>query len=504
MVPVMRAAIYIRLSQETEHTTSPAKQEELCRRYAEDRGWAVVGVYPDIDVSATHTRLDRPELTRLRDHCQAKAVDVVIVWRLDRLARSVLDTLVLLNEWSTAGVATASATENIDLTTPIGRAMVALIAIFAEMEADAIKERQRGSIDQLRRNGRFAGGAVPYGYVPVPRPDGPGRVLVIDEEEAKVIRECVELVRSGHSLGYITRLLNERGVWAPRSEARRLMRAGKDATAADRGRWRVQSVRGLLVSDHLAGRQTHRGQVLRDPDSDLPVVMWPPIIDGAVLAYLKDTLAPDSSAPRGRRVRKARLLSGLARCAVCSSKMYVGSSNGQPCYACTSRRNGANCPSPRVYAESFERYVMTQAIEVLGPRRLTRTMPIANPAAEAKGVSYAELEREVKETTAAMAADDADVPALVARLGQLKAKRAEMKADDVPAVLYVIEETGESWGEAFAVADTDTQRMMLEEDIAAVWVKPSTRPSGYSRLDPDRVAIEWTVDNPEPAVVDVD
>ena len=345
---------------------------------------------------------------------------------------------------------------------------------------------------------------MPYGYVPVPRPDGPGRVLVIDEEEAKVIRECVELVRSGHSLGYITRLLNERGVWAPRSEARRLMRAGKDATEADRGRWRVQSVRGLLVSDHLAGRQTHRGQVLRDPDSDLPVVMWPPIIDGAVLAYLKDTLAPDSPTPRGRRVRKARLLSGLARCAVCRSKMYVGSSNGRPCYACTSRRNGANCPSPRVYAESFERHVMTQAIEVLGPRRLTRTVPIANPAAEAKGVSYAELEREVKETTAAMAADDADVPALVARLGQLKAKRAEMKADDVPAVLYVIEETGESWAEAFAVADTDTQRMMLEEDVAAVWVRPSTQPTGYSRLDPDRVEIEWTVDNPEPVVVNVD
>src|SRR5919112_1286216 len=169
MVSVVRAAIYIRLSQETEHTTSPAKQEEICRRYAEDRGWHVVGIYPDIDVSASHARLDRPELTKLREHCQAKAIDVVIVWRLDRLARSVLDTLVLLNEWSTVGVATASATENIDLTTPIGRAMVTLIAIFAEMEADAIKERQRGSIDQLRRNGRVPGGAVSYGHLPAPR-----------------------------------------------------------------------------------------------------------------------------------------------------------------------------------------------------------------------------------------------------------------------------------------------------------------------------------------------
>src|SRR3954449_9653425 len=113
--------------------------------------------------------------------------------------------------------------------------MVALIAIFAEMEADAIKARVRSSIDALRRDGRFAGGTVPYGYIPVSNPNGPGRVLVIDEEEAAVIRECVELVRSGHSLGYIARQLNARGVWTPRSEARRLMRAGKDAEGADRG-----------------------------------------------------------------------------------------------------------------------------------------------------------------------------------------------------------------------------------------------------------------------------
>jgi site-specific DNA recombinase len=500
MVSVMRAAIYIRLSQETEHTTSPAKQEEICRRYAEDRGWHVVGIYPDIDVSASHARLDRPELTKLREHCQAKAIDVVIVWRLDRLARSVLDTLVLLNEWSTVGVATASATENIDLTTPIGRAMVTLIAIFAEMEADAIKERQRGSIDQLRRNGRFAGGAVPYGYVPVPRPDGPGRVLVVDEEEAKIIRECVELVRSGHSLGYITRLLNERGCWAPRSEARRLMRAGKDATEADRGRWRVQSVRGLLTSDHLAGRQTHRGQLIRDPDSGLPVAVWPPIIDGALLAHVQDILEPNSPAPRGKRVRKARLLSGLARCAVCKSKMYVGSSNGRPCYACTSRRNGANCPSPRVYAEGVERFVMTQAIEMIGERPRYELVAVANPEATAKGISFAELEREIRETTAAMTADDADVPTLVTRLASLKAKRAEMRQDQTPAVIYTPRETGETWAEAFTVADTDTQRQLLEEEVAAVWIKPSTAPNGYSRLDPARVEIEWTVDNPEPVI----
>ncbi len=143
----MRAATYIRLSEDTDTTTSPARQRELCRRYADDRGWAVVAEFEDIDVSASKTGLDRPALGRLREAVDRGEIDVVIVWRLDRLARSVLDTLTLLDQWTKKGCAAASATEAIDLTTPVGKAMVALIAIFAELEADAIKVRVAGSID---------------------------------------------------------------------------------------------------------------------------------------------------------------------------------------------------------------------------------------------------------------------------------------------------------------------------------------------------------------------
>src|SRR3954453_1776031 len=177
MLTPMRCAIYVRLSEETETTTSPARQEQICRAYAEQRGWTVVHVYPDIDVSASKTGLDRPELTRLREAVRLGAVDVVIVWRLDRLARSVLDTLTLLKEFADRGCATAWATQNIDLTTPIGAAMDPPTGVFAEMEADAIKPPARPSLDALRRDGRFAGGTVPYGYVPVSSPNGPGRVL---------------------------------------------------------------------------------------------------------------------------------------------------------------------------------------------------------------------------------------------------------------------------------------------------------------------------------------
>ncbi len=482
--------MYIRLSEETDTTTSPARQRELCRQYADARGWTVVAEFEDIDVSASKTGLDRPALGRLRDAVNRGEIDVVIVWRLDRLARSVLDTLTLLKEWTDKNCATASATEAIDLTTPVGKAMVALIAIFAELEADAIKVRVAGSIDKLRRDGRFAGGTVGYGYTTAASPDGPGRILVIDSEEAAVVREAAEMVLAGHSLGRVCRLLNDRGVPAPRSEHRRLARAGRDTDGADRGTWRVQSLLRLLTSDHLAGRVTHRGQVIRD-ETGMPATVWDAVIEGPMLTALRDTLRPNGAA-RPRKVRQARLLSGLIRCACCNAKMYVQNTSSRPIYTCPSRRNGVTCPSPRVSAEQIEDYVTETALTVLGEWRMTMTVPASDTSPKARGVSFHEVERAIAETTSALSADDADVPALLARLAALKETRAQLRTASAAPVFYVVKETGETWGEVYSAADEEARRVMLEDEIDAVRVSPTTSRSRY--LDRDRVEILWTPD----------
>lgn len=487
----MRAAIYVRLSQETENTTSPARQRELCRAYAESRGWTVVpGVYEDIDVSATKTGLDRPALGRLREAVAGGDVDVVIVWRLDRLARSVLNTLTILKEWTDQGCSTASATESFDLTTPMGKAMVTLIAIFAEMETDAIRARVSGSIDHLRHSKRFAGGTVPYCYVPVDNPNGPGRVLDIDDVEAAVVREAVDLVLDGHSLGRVCRLLNERGVPAPRSEIRRLARAGEPTVGADRGVWRVQSLRRLLTGDHLVGRQTHKGALILG-ETGMPAQVWPPVISGAVLTQVRDLLAGDGTAPRKPRVRQARMLSGLARCSECGAKMYVSADGGRATYYCTSRRNGVPCPSPRVGAEALEAYVAAEALGVLASRRLTRTVATEaeSGASGESTASLAEVQRAIDETLKGMGIPGADRDALLTRLDLLMETRTSIEEARQPDTFYSVTETGETWGEAFTRADTDGRRVLLEADLSAVRVHPMLKRS--SIFDPQRVSIVW-------------
>lgn len=486
-----RAALYVRLSEETDATTSPERQRDITASYAAARGWDVVGTYEDLDVSATHARLARPALDRLRADIGAGKVDVVIVWRLDRLARKVLDLLTLLDEWRHHDAAVASATEGIDLTTAGGRAMATLIGVFAEMEADAIRERVTAGIDAVRKAGRFSGGTVPFGYTVAPHPDGRGRALVVEGSEADVIRRAASRVLEGERLYRVAADLNRDAVPAPRSAYRRVARSGGDPATADRGTWRVQSLRRLLTGDHIAGRQIHRGEPLRGPDG-LPATVWAPIVPPSTLAALRARLEPSTDAPRPRVVRAARLLSGLVWCASCGSKMYVGGTEPYRVYGCPSAKNGVPCASPRISARGLEEHVLAEARRVLGPRRVTATVTERAPSdVEAR---LAEAEVAIRSTSASLADDAADVPALMARLTVLKETRSRLRAEaEGGAVLSYVVDTGLSWEETLdECEDDDARRRLLEQDLARVEILD--RPSRTTRFDPSRVALEWTLD----------
>lgn len=482
----MRAAIYKRLSEETENTTSPKRQEDISRSYADIKGWTVddAHIFEDIDVSATKSGLVRDGLTELRQAVSRGEIDVVIVWRLDRLARSVLDTLTIIKEWSDQGVAVASATEPIDLTTPIGKAMMVLIAIFAEMEADAIKARVTGSIDALRKSQRFAGGAVPYGYAPAPNPNGPGRALAVVPEEAKIIQEAADRVLTGDLVYRICQDFNDRQIPAPRSEYRRLYREGRPVEGASLGSWQTQSLLRLLTSDHLLGRQTHRGELLRGPDH-LPLTVWDPILKPAVLIRLREVLATKKPRPKAKP-RKARLLSGLVFCGHCGKKMYVKSSGGYALYHCAGGSNGSTCPSPRIQATNFEPYVENYVRDAVGHHAVIEEVAVVG---ETDPTALIEVEEAIRDTLAAMEGENADMPTLLERLSALKATRTERRESvAAPTVLYQLQPTGLTWAETYENATLAERQALLAKEVEAIRVFPAMRLT--SLLDTNRFKIE--------------
>lgn len=144
----MRAALYARVSTHDQQTLG--MQVDAMRSYIRDRGWDAVKQVKDVG-SGAKERCGRESLLK---SARRREVDVIVVWRLDRWGRSLPDLVVTLRELTELGVGFVSLTEALDLTTPTGRAMAGMVAVFAEFEREILRERVRAGIAQARKEGR--------------------------------------------------------------------------------------------------------------------------------------------------------------------------------------------------------------------------------------------------------------------------------------------------------------------------------------------------------------
>lgn len=146
-----RAGLYARVSTHDQQTLP--LQIRTMREYAAKRGWSIVAQIKEIGSGASHRELRETLIAAAR----RREIDVVLVWRLDRWGRSVADLISTLQELQHLGVGFVSLTEALDLTTPAGRAMAGLLAVFAEFERDILRERVRAGLAHARQQGRQLG-----------------------------------------------------------------------------------------------------------------------------------------------------------------------------------------------------------------------------------------------------------------------------------------------------------------------------------------------------------
>jgi DNA invertase Pin-like site-specific DNA recombinase len=148
---MFRAALYARVSTNDQQTLP--MQSRAMREYAARRGWAIAVNAREVGSGAAK----REAREKLLEAARRRDVDVVLVWRLDRWGRSVTDLLATLQELEHLGVGFVSLTEALDLTTPAGRAMAGLLAIFAEFEREILRERTKAGLAHARANGKRLG-----------------------------------------------------------------------------------------------------------------------------------------------------------------------------------------------------------------------------------------------------------------------------------------------------------------------------------------------------------
>jgi DNA invertase Pin-like site-specific DNA recombinase len=148
---MLRAGLYARVSTNDQQTLP--MQSRALREYAARRGWTITVQIREVGSGA----VKREARERLLEAARRREIDVVLVWRLDRWGRSVTDLLTTLQELDHLGVGFVSLTEALDLTTPAGRAMAGLLAIFAEFEREILRERTRAGLAHVRQNGKRLG-----------------------------------------------------------------------------------------------------------------------------------------------------------------------------------------------------------------------------------------------------------------------------------------------------------------------------------------------------------
>lgn len=338
-----RAALYIRVStlEQAQEGYSVGEQKERLIAYCKAKDWIIADIY--VDGGYTGSNLKRPGIQKLIT--ETDKFDLVLVYKLDRLSRSQRDTLYLIEEvFRPNDVDFISMQESFDTSTPFGKAMVGLLAVFAQLEREQIKERTRmGRVARAKTGLYHGGGNIPIGY------DYKDGHLVVNPYEAEQVRMIYDLYLSGSSLRNIAIKMrndgytNKHGSYSSWSCIRNIL--GNETYT---GLMRFGDVVVEHAHEAIIGEDQFRAaQVLRAKKAE----------------PLKTSITSSSK----------HLLTGLVICGCCGARYYVRHGSRQySYYSCYSRTKqmpsmvkDPNCKNKIWNKAKLEELVETRVLEVL-------------------------------------------------------------------------------------------------------------------------------------------
>ncbi len=402
-------------------------------------------------------RDDRPELERCLN--RLRKGDTLIVWKLDRLGRSLHHLMTIMQGLEDREINFRSLNENIDTTTHTGRFMFYLMGALAEFERNLIQERTRAGKQAAKSRGKFLGGPRLYGWSNKPDEHG---VFQETTQEAAILKEIAQWVLDGRSLSAITRDLKTRKI-----------------TTASGGQWSPTSLRRVLSNPRTAG-------ILGDEQHrDLLRVFADPV----------------SRKKRGKASQY--LLTGIIRCQ-CGARMYVSSRDKgtlKPRYRCLHNLAINNCRKVSVLADPIEAYVSKETIKWLAGRGLAVVRK-----------RLLDLDRDFSNLAQQMHADELELEALAKLKGEgrftitewlalrdpiearIRAARDVLSKEPAIFVLANIPDTRKELEAAWKGWDIDKRRQVLKASIASLVIHQTQQRGPV--FDEDRVQLTFVSDVP--------
>jgi site-specific DNA recombinase len=431
---------------------------------------------------------------------EAGKIDAVVVYKVDRLSRSLLDFTKLMEVFDRRQVSFVSVTQQFNTATSMGRLVLNVLLSFAQFEREIISERTRDKIAAARKKGKWSGGLPVLGY----DVDPATKKLIVNPAEAERVRAIFGLYLEHESLMPVLKELERRG-WANK---RWTTRKGKERGGLPFTR---PSLHRLLSNPAYAGKVKHKGQAHAGEQAAL--------VDAKVFERTQALLARNG-ATGGACVRNGdgALLQGLLRCRPCGCAMTPAYTTKQRAkryryYVCTNAqsRGWSACPSKSLPAGPIEAFVV-ERLQALGtdPALLRETLAQLRRADEERLAAIAEEERALKQEAAAAKGEtavllkgmkgEADASAL-ARLADLqeRARARESRATDLkverdviagraldePAAAAALAEFAPVWA---MLAPKEQARIVallvenLEYDGAGGKVAVTFRPAGIATL----------------------
>jgi len=437
-----RCAVYTRKSTDEgldRDFSSLDNQRERAENYAASQGWTAVATRYD-DGGFSGGNVERPALKRLLADVEAGLVDAIVVYRLDRLSRSLADFVGLHRFLEKHGVALVSVTESINTQTPHGRMMVNVLLSFAQYERELVAERTRHKIEASRRRGKWTGGRPVLGFDTVPE----GGRIVVNKDEAEQVRSIFQLFTETPSLIAVAQELSRRG-WRPKTWVAKTGRACG-------GSWNRVTLHRLLTDPLYTGMQKLGTETF---PGEHPAIVPRKLFD-QVQRLLADSRSTGSA---GVRNGHGCLLRGLLRCTACEAAMTPGWSRSRArlyrYYRCVhAEKNGhAACPTKSVRADKVEQFVVDQ-IRRIGTdpelQQATFEQALAQIKAQRRG-----LRAEAKRLQRDLVTTRSDVERLVGALSRTTGPAA----DAIAAELAKVQER---------VAALEARQREVEAEIAAL------------------------------------
>ncbi|MGQ4596660.1 recombinase family protein [Nocardia sp. R6R-6] len=294
----------IRISQQTEESTSVERQQEMIRKWCDMHGHTLVGWAEDISVSGSLSPFETKGLGPWLTVERVDDYDALVAWKLDRFGRRAIPLNALFGFCMDHKKTLVCISDNIDLSTWVGRLVANVLAGVAEGELEAIQERVKSSREKLLRDGRFAGGAIPYGFEKYKA--DVGWKLRPHPEQSKTILKMVSLVLSGMSVSEVAHTLTEESVPTSKGKSKR---------------WDSVTVWQILTKRLLLGHATKDNQTCRDEDGE-PIYLSDPILSIETWDQLQTALDA-RRLPQATQTRKPSRLLDVAKCMDCGNNYSI-------------------------------------------------------------------------------------------------------------------------------------------------------------------------------------